>query len=361
MNILLFIDNLGSGGAQRQLVNLAVLFKENGHNIKFLVYGDVPFFEKKLIDNNIKIIKIIEKNSVKRLFKIRKFIRRNWQDVVISFLNTPNFIACFSAIGKHPWKLITNERSGTEQSFKGLKNKIFKWFERYSDHTVCNSYAAKQIWLKYLPKKEKNLSVIYNYIDINVENFSNEIQILKNSKVNIVVVASYQYLKNILNVIQAINLINKDLVKKLKLDWYGRIEVEVNNSLAYNEATKLLESYNLNNVVTLHEENSNIYPIMYEADLIGLFSKYEGLPNVICEALTLGKPIIMTPVSDYNILLSNNGILCKSYEIEDIKNALEVVLRLDKKEILKMGENSLFIAKSLFNKNKVYEMWEKLF
>lgn len=38
MKILCVIDCLGSGGAQRQLVNLATAFKEKGHEVSFLVY-----------------------------------------------------------------------------------------------------------------------------------------------------------------------------------------------------------------------------------------------------------------------------------------------------------------------------------
>ena len=35
MNILCVIDILGSGGAQRQLVNIAIGFKERGHTVSF--------------------------------------------------------------------------------------------------------------------------------------------------------------------------------------------------------------------------------------------------------------------------------------------------------------------------------------
>jgi len=38
MIILCVIDTLGSGGAQRQLVNIAIGFKERGHTVSFLVY-----------------------------------------------------------------------------------------------------------------------------------------------------------------------------------------------------------------------------------------------------------------------------------------------------------------------------------
>ena len=120
MKILCFIDNLGSGGAQRQLVNLAILFKQNGHEIKFLVYGDSDFFAEKLVKNNIEIIKIEGKNYISRLFKIRKFIRKGWQDIVISFLETPNFISCFSAKSSICSNVNPSVKSGYLYSISGI-------------------------------------------------------------------------------------------------------------------------------------------------------------------------------------------------------------------------------------------------
>lgn len=46
MKILCFIDNLGSGGAQRRFTNLAVLFRKAGHQISFLTYSEGDFFKK---------------------------------------------------------------------------------------------------------------------------------------------------------------------------------------------------------------------------------------------------------------------------------------------------------------------------
>jgi len=38
MKLLFVIDNLGSGGAQRQMINLARELKTRGHHVEFFVY-----------------------------------------------------------------------------------------------------------------------------------------------------------------------------------------------------------------------------------------------------------------------------------------------------------------------------------
>lgn len=44
MKIVCFTESLGAGGAQRQLVNLAVMFKVKGHEVAFLTYRQRGLF-----------------------------------------------------------------------------------------------------------------------------------------------------------------------------------------------------------------------------------------------------------------------------------------------------------------------------
>ena len=86
MKILCFIDSLGAGGAQRQLVELAKGFKEKGHEVEFLIYHHIIFFGSQLKEQNIPITIITESNYFKRLLKIRNAIRSYNPDVVISHI-----------------------------------------------------------------------------------------------------------------------------------------------------------------------------------------------------------------------------------------------------------------------------------
>ena len=48
MKILCVIDSLGSGGAQRQLVQLAIGLKNKGVDVSFLMYHNIHFFKSEL-------------------------------------------------------------------------------------------------------------------------------------------------------------------------------------------------------------------------------------------------------------------------------------------------------------------------
>ena len=53
MKILLFIDSLGPGGAQRQLVGLSGLLQKRGHELKVCTYHQIDFYKHYLDENNI--------------------------------------------------------------------------------------------------------------------------------------------------------------------------------------------------------------------------------------------------------------------------------------------------------------------
>lgn len=359
MKILFLIDSLGSGGAQRQIVTVAKLLKDRGIEVSILCYIHEDFFSKVLEENEIMIHWLEEHNYLKRIIRVRKFIRRGNFNTVISFLNVPNFLNNIAAIGGKTWKVITSERSSKETTLTSLKGRVFSWFQRYSDFIVCNSNNAKEMWLKYKPQYNNKLKVIYNPIllPLITTNYIHR----KNGQLHIVIAASYQYLKNPIGVVNALMLMNNDEKNNIKINWYGRKDVSKGDTRAYDEAINLIEENELEDVILLNEETTDIINKMNEADFVGLFSELEGLPNAICEGMMIGKPVIMTKVSDYNQLVDHkNGFLCKWDEPESIKNAFVAAMNLSDDQIMRMGANSKEKAKKLFSKETIVEQWMNL-
>ncbi len=359
MKILLFIDNLGSGGAQRQLVTLSKLLKKEGFDVSFLIYGNADFYQQDIKKENILINKIVTSKYLIRIFKVRRFIRKGNYDVVISFLDVPNFLNCFAAIGGKKWKVITNERSSKESTFLSRRGRIFGWFQKYSDAIVTNSYNAMNMWKKYYPQYEKKLSVIYNAVVL--PPIHSEYKVRKNGKTNIIIAASYQYLKNPIGVVKAMTLLSKSERDKVKITWYGSKKVSSQNAKAYEEAKQLIEKNNLKESICLKDATLDIYEKMQKADVVGLFSELEGLPNVICEGMMIGKPIVMTRVSDYSLLVDEqNGFLCDWDNPNSIKEALIGVSNLSNDELLEMGSKSKTKAEKMFIPSNIVKQWKSV-
>ena len=356
MKIVFLIDSLGSGGAQRQVVTLSKIFKARDHDVSVLCYNYEDFFHNELKIHNIPVYWKIDINPFKRIFRIRRFIRKGDYDIVISFLDVPNFLNCFAAVGGRKWKVITSERSAKSETFKSRRGKLFGWFQRYADSIVCNSNNAKGIWLEFYPEYKDKLDVIYNPVVL--PKITSKYTPKRNGKLNIVVAASYQYLKNPIGLIKALTLMTKTEKEQIKIDWYGRIEVETNNTKAYDHAAYLIADFKLENVIHLHEETKNIIEKMNLSDCVSLFSCVEGLPNTICEGMTIGKPIIMSKVSDYSVLVDcSNGFLCNWDNIESIRDALTYAINLNEEQLKEMGANSAEKAKNLFSTEIIIKQW----
>lgn len=359
MKILFLIDSLGSGGAQRQMTTIAPFLKQQEVYVEVLCYYRNVFFANTLLENGIPIHWITPKNFLIRIFRIRHFIRKGNFDAVISFLHTPDLLNCLAAIGGHTWKVITSERSAKEEIFHTRRGKLIGWLKRYSDAIVCNSENARQMWVKYYPQYKNKLKVIYNIVTL--PEIDTMYMPRKDGKTHIVVAASYQYLKNPINVIEAINLLEEDKKKSLVLEWYGVKNVSQSGTQVYEKALSLVKKYNLQHVVHLNDSTSSINVIMNNADIIGLFSRLEGLPNTICEGMSLSKPIIMSKVSDYEVLVDeSNGVLCDWNDIISIKEAFGALLCTSNEQLMVMGKNSLKKAELIFGKEVILNQWKKV-
>ena len=224
MNILCFIDNLGSGGAQRQLVNLALALKEKGHIVSFLTYYKSEFYLSILQENNIAVTTIESPSYLKRVIECRKHIRSGKFDAVISFLETPSFIAEVASFPFRKWKLVVGERSAAPKILKTLKGRLYRLMHVFSDYVVSNSNTNRRMVKKANPfllnRKNKTIYNIYNFDVLDPAKFEQEKP--EEGKFHIVVAASHQRLKNLKNLAIAISLLDEDLKNRLAVDWYGR-------------------------------------------------------------------------------------------------------------------------------------------
>lgn len=358
MKVLFLSPNLGreGGGAERQIVTVGCLLKDAGFDVEYLYYADGDFYAPILEEKQIPIKCKLLPNYLKRMFYVRTFIRKGYYDVVISFLETPNFLNNFAAVGGKSWKVITGERSAQKRTFLSRKGKIFCWFQRYADYIVCNSDNAKKLWITYYPQYENKLVTIYN--NVTLRSVSSSYIPKRDGRVHIVVAASYQNVKNAIGLVNALALLNEQERGKIHVDWYGKKVIATTGTKEYDDACNAIEKNGLQDVITLHEGTTEIHDRMNEADAVGLFSKYEGLPNAICEGMMLGKPIVMTRVSDYATLVDDsNGFLCDWDSSETIKNALLRLINLRKDELLEKGKNSKIRAERLFSQERIIKQW----
>lgn len=359
MKILCFIDLLGSGGAQRQLVNLAIEFKRRGIDISFLVYYPDKFYESILATNNIEVHLIHETRTIPRILKIRNYIRAGSFDAIISFLETPNFISELAGFPSRKWKLLIGERSSNPDILISPKLIFFRIMHQFSDAVVANSETNLAMVRKVNPFiKGKRCFTIYNMVDLDIWKPWENYIVRKNGKTNIIIAASHQYLKNSKNLIEAINSLSDVEKSALSVKWYGGKRTD--NS--YDESKEMIDHFHLKNVIEFLPPVENIDEKIREADCCALFSFYEGLPNTICEGMALGKPIIATQVSDVPKLVDEGlgGYLCGTPSGESIAQVIRKIISCSNEQLIAMGKHNREKAYSLFDKNKIIDSYLKI-
>lgn len=362
MKVLCVIDDLGSGGAQRQLVGLARELKMQGYDVSFLIYYPANFYKNILEKEDIKVEYINCRNHLSRMIKCIYFIRHSGCDAIISFLETPSFICECASFPFHHWKLIVGERSSNPQILSSFKLRAYRWFHILADKVVANSCCNINMIKKICPiLSSSKCSVIYNMIDTEKWTPRNGFKFLQEEKYRIVVAASHQYNKNLNSLVEAVHLLSSAEKKKLKIDWYGDRLEEPYFDNSYLEALKKIDKYSLQGIFAFYPATLGIIERMRDADAIGLFSKYEGLPNAVCEGMSLGKPIIATNVSDNSILIEDNvsGFLSFS-DKESISDALSRFLNSTAERLQYMGKINREKAIHLFEKKQIVDRYLKI-
>ena len=171
------------------------------------------------------------------ILDIQKSINSFAPDVVISYLDTPNIIASICKMLGGKFKLIVSERNTTQKITFFERLKFFLFY--FSDFVVPNSYTQERFIFNNFANLKNKVKTIVNFTDIDYFFSTGKFSFLQ-QKV-IVIVASIWPPKNVLGLIEAINILRE---KKLnfKVDWYGKTSThEVYNNLCKNK----ISQYNL--------------------------------------------------------------------------------------------------------------------
>ena len=247
-------------------------------------------------------------------------------------------------------KIIVRSNSAPDGWSQGIiKYYFFKFFFRFADKIIVNSYEFKK---KFKDKFNLQATCIYNPLNKN--------EIIKNSKIkynikfskkklNIINVGRFTDQKDQITLLRAMNLIKDKINFRLLI---------VGRGIEKKNLTDYINKNNLKQNVKLINFTKNPFALIRNSDLFVLTSLYEGLPNVLLEALTLKKFVISTdcPTGPKEILL--NGKAGNLFKIGDYNKLSKLILSYSKnknKELkkIKLGFKNL----DRFDYNKKLEKY----
>ena len=335
MKLVLFTDAMGAGGAQRQLVGLASLLKQKHHNVTLCTYHEGKFYEDILTASKIEHVVVGNTtNKIKRILSIARYIKKVKPDFVIAYQNSPSVIACLSKMLCGGFKLLVSERN-TNQTYTG-KDRLRFCLYRLADAVVPNSYAQSNFIYDHAPFLKGKVHTISNFVD--TDKFIPHPFERDNDVTHILTLGRITPQKNILTYIEAIHAILKQGYK-IKVDWYGYAD---QGGSYYEKCKEKITMLDMGDGFEFHKPSANVVELYQHTDVFCLPSIYEGTPNVVCEAMSCGVPILCSDVCDNGLYVKSNGILFNPCDVNDIvEKIIEFINKTEevKQEMRKMSRS----------------------
>ena len=235
--------------------------------------------------------------------------------------------------------IIRSNSSPSGWSKKTIKKILYKKIYGMANKIIVNSEIfKKELKLKF----NLNSECIYNPLNKKeiIKNSKKKINInfFKKKDFKIISVARFTNQKDHVCLIRSINLLkNKYQNIKVLLIGSGDKKKEIQN---------FIDVLKLNKIIKILNFKKNPYPYMKKSDLFILSSNFEGLPNVLLEAITLNKFIISSncPTGPSEILDNGKGGLL--FKVGDYKElSKKIIYTIHNKK--KCNKKLLFAKKRL--------------
>lgn len=291
-SILFVISTMTGGGAERTVstlskylsgrMNCSVLLNsrtENDYEFygKIICLGMKPKVKKGLIYQLVA--------AQKRYKKLRTLKRAGDYDVIISFMESANFLNILT--GRSNCKLILSVRNVISEEYKGLSKIILlvaRLLYHKADCVVSLSDAAKRDLINNVKVPKDKCVTIYNGYDISNYYFDQN-----KGRTKFITIGRLVHQKGQWHLIRAFRKV-KDLVPEATLKILGQGEYE---KYLY----ELIRYYGLEKSIELVGYVKNPEEYLKESDCFVFSSIYEGFGNAIIEAMMNGLPVITTDFS----------------------------------------------------------------
>ena len=347
MKLAFYISSLEtSGGAERAMIGLAnrlalenkvTIIAEKGKREQsaYKISGEVAYVN--LQDDLIKF----PVQQIALLLTARKTVKRIDPDVVISFLALANTRLLASGVYKD-YPVVVCERNDPKsdpcsEKKRKLRDKLYK----HANLIIGQTDEVKAYFNRLGYKK----------VDV-IPNFVNTIPLVKADRTKTFVtmgrLSNQKNQKWLIDAFIKSKLSEKDY--KLVIYGNGELHQELSDFIVENQA---------DNYVQLHPAIENILDEINKCYCFVLPSLYEGMPNALMEAMSMGLPCISTdcPCGGPRALITHevNGLLVDLYDQQSLINYMRL-LADDSKMAKKIGENAVAIRETHSIEN-ISKLW----
>lgn len=349
MKLLFLNTNIGYGGASKMIVWVANQCAEKGHDVTFLTYRDKTIYQP--ISSKINLVQEDweringRSNSFKTILYLHKYIKKEKFNVAISFLSPSQLRLAIACVGTKT-KVLFSHRGDPYTRSLGFKSKIIGAVSHQAFVSADAFVFQTDQAMNYFGSKTRNKAIVIpNPINPLKRTKSREGYISKRI-VNVGRLDIFQKRQDLL--IEAFKKICKDYPDYI-LDFYGDGPDD--------EKLRILTKDCLQ--IRFMGKTSNVVDAIQNATMFVLSSDFEGIPNALLEAMSLGLPCISTDCSPGGAALliqnGNNGILTKRGDADDLAKAMKFMLD-NPEQAESMGVEALKVIET-FSEDRIKQQW----
>ncbi len=361
MKIIFLVSSMSSGGAERVASTLVNAWTNQGNQVvlmpTFSGRGEC-FYE---LSPDVRLIYLADlvsnqdraiKNQINRLRALRKFIANEQPDVIISFLSNVNVAAIITSLG-FSIPLIICERT---DPFITRQPRLLQIACRFTypfarmlmvqTQAVASKYTASGWSLN-------QLKVIPNPISEQLRNIQHITNITTSKRILSI---------GRLNKGKQFDVLIRVFAKLAQhhTDWTLRIigDGELKDTLQ-----RQITALGLDEKIELFGRSTTIGEELAKADIFAMTSSYEGFPNVLLEAMTIGLPCVSFDCPSGPREISLDGTIALLIPLNDEEN-LELALNklmLDENLRQTLGSLGRTSVIERFSLDKILGQWDLLF
>ena len=342
MRILYVITKSEIGGAQTHLMEVVRYMHRAGHDVS-VVTGTAGWLTNELaaigVDYEILpdlIRDINPAKDIKIITSICHILEDKQPDIIHCHSSKAGIVGRVAGAIKNIPAVFTAHGWAFTNGVSPAKRIIYAAIEHMmlgiTKRVICVSEFDRQLAKRWFLHNYNRIVTVHN--GIVDKTFNSNIAREDFLPLKLVSVARFSHQKNNMELIRAVEQINKLYSGSLQLNMVG-------DGPLLSEAQAYVTSHKLENDVHFLGSRTDVDDILNKNDIFCLISNYEGLPISIIEAMRAGMPIIASDVGGVNELVQDevNGFLIPRGNISELVDKLKYILE-HKKLIKSMGEAS---------------------
>jgi len=324
IKLLILTPTLQCGGSEKYVSLLCNNINTQKFDVTLVVLNNsIPFYN--ISNHAVSVVDLKVNRARNSLFKIVAMIKSHKPNIVFS---TANHLNLYLAIFKNwlPKNVILIARESSIVSINSKRAKspaLYTWllksFYKRIDHIICQSLYMQQDLIGNFNVDKNKTIVINNAVEAPESTIDDFLHKGNLNKVKFVTVARLSEEKGIDRLIRA--------VAKLSLPYSYHI---IGSGKKKHALQVLINEMGLQHSIFLEGEKHDPFAGMEDAALFLMGSYYEGFPNTVLEANTIGIPVIAFNVpGGINEIITNgeNGFLVNEDNENKFTQAIERALQ----------------------------------